>query len=288
MTNQLTVKDVIKKSEGNFKKLLDATGTDVNRFMNNAIIASSENPDIASGNVSTKSVINVCSRAANDGVVLDGKEAAIVIGWSSQSKSKEAQYRLMAGGVMKMINRSPNIKRVIVQLVHENDECVIDLVADGVPVQHSINLKAERGEIIGAYAVAELADGNYTSPEYMTTEQINTIRDEYTSGKSPMWIKSWGEAARKTVLHRAKKRWPIASDVENALRDDEKGDDIVVIENEPEPAKKPRKKASVKDAVKEKMVEQVTAHDAETGEVVEAEFEEVAELPQDDEPEMPI
>jgi len=279
MANQLPIKQTLKHAEGNFKQLLQATGTDVARFMNNAIIASSENEDIAKGNVSAKSVLNVCSRAANDGLVLDGKEAAIVIGSVKKNGQwvKEAQYRQMIGGVMKMINRSPNIKFVNVQLVYENDICKIDLAAEGKPVIHEINLDKERGDVRGCYAYAKLTDGEYSSVEYMTTAQINAIRENYSSDKSPMWNKSWGEAARKTVLHRAKKRWPIDNEVEVALRDDEKGEDITIIEHEEEKPE-PTKKKSVKDKVKAKMKETVEKelppHNAETGEIEEAEYEE--------------
>lgn len=286
MTKQLTpmqsLAGHIEKRKGSYADMLKATGTDIARFTQNALIAASDNAAIANGEVAIDTVLKVCSRAANDGVVLDGKEAAIVIGSVKKGNQwvKEAQYRLMAGGVMKMITRSPNIKRAIVQLVHENDICTIDMVTSGVPVAHKIDLKQERGEIIGAYAIAELADGSYTSPEYMTKAQIEAIRKEYAHEKSPMWIKSWGEAARKTVLHRAKKRWPIASDIEVSLRDDEKGEDITVIENTPEEAPKPKK--TVKQSVKEKMKaateepkEVPTPHDANTGEVVEAEYEEI-------------
>ena len=296
MTKQLTpiqsLAGHIEKRAGTYEQMLRAKGVDIARFKQNALVAASENEDIANGNVSADSVLKVCSRAASDGVVLDGKEAAIVIGSVKKGSQwvKQAQYRLMVGGVMKMITRSPNLKRAIVQLVHENDVCTIDLVSDGVPINHTIDLKQERGEIIGAYALAELNDGSYTSPEYMTTAQINAVREGYSSDKSPLWNKSWGEAARKTVLHRAKKRWPIESDIEVSLRDDEKGEDITIIENEATP--KPKKKTSVKDAVKAKMQEAVEPpkHDAKTGEIEDAEFEEIpADAPaEDDNNDMPI
>ena len=214
-SKDLKLVDTLRKMEPHFAELLEATGTDVKKFMNNAIIAANTIPEIKSGEVSKQSFFNVCSRAANDGVVLDGREAAVVVGWNGKTKQKEAQYRLMSGGVMKMIRRSPEIVFVACQLVHEGDDCTISFVTDDVPVHHKINLGKPRGAVLGAYCVAKLASGEWTSPEYMSTDEINAVRDHFSQKNregeySPMWTKAWGEAARKTILHRAKKRLPLS------------------------------------------------------------------------------
>jgi recombination protein RecT len=229
-TKQLTVTETLKRQENEFAALLKASGTDIKKFMNNAIMAVNDKPEIKKGEVTTRSVFAVCSRAANDGVVLDGKEAALVIGWNGRTKQKEAQYRLMAAGVMKQIRRSPDIVFIACQVVHENDVCTIDFVTDGIPVKHEIDLKRGRGEPIGAYVVAKLATGEWTSPEYMSKEEIEAVRDGYSAKDkdgnfSKMWTASPGEAWRKTVLHRAKKRLPISdAKAEEVLRRDEDDD----------------------------------------------------------------
>lgn len=256
-TKQLTIKESLKQQESHFAGLLKASGTDVNRFMNNAMMAASEFPEIQKGEVDRASVFKVCSRAANDGVVLDGKQAAMVIGWNGKTKQKEAQYRLMAGGVMAMINRSPEIKYIACQLAYEGDDCVIEFVTDDKPIHHAINLRNRRGDVLGVYAVAKLKSGEWTSPEYMTVEEINEVRDNYASKNkdgsfSKMWTHSWGEAARKTVLHRLKKRLPLGEDVEQSLNQDDP--DYEPLDVTPEPEKPARKKSS-KDAVKDAVVE---------------------------------
>lgn len=286
--NQLTLKDSLKQQESHYAALLKATGTDINRFMNNAIIAASENPDIASGAVDRASVFKVCSRAANDGVVLDGKQAAMVIGWNSKTRQKEAQYRLMAGGVMAMINRSPTISHLACQLVYEGDDCVIDFVTDGQPVHHTINLRNRRGNVLGVYAVAKLSTGEWTSPEYMSVDEVNEVRDNYASKDkdgnfSKMWTHSWGEAARKTILHRIKKRLPLSESVEDALNHDDP--DYELRDVTPEPEEKP-KKANSKDAVKQAITKQEPLQTVDDdGVVIEMEAEPVyAEIPDDQPP----
>jgi recombination protein RecT len=225
-TKQIAVIDTVRKMEPEFAALLRTSGTDIKKFMNNALMAINDKPEVKSGEVSTRSVFSVCSRAANDGVVLDGKEAAMVIGWNGKLKQKEAQYRLMAAGVMKMIRRSPDISFIASQVVYENDICDISFVTDDIPVKHTVNLKMGRGEPIGAYVVAKLASGEWTSPEYMSKGEIDAVRDNYSQKDkegnfSKMWVNSWGEAARKTVLHRSRKRLPLSEGAETALRQDE-------------------------------------------------------------------
>lgn len=290
MTKELTIRESLKAQENNFANLLKATGTDKERFMNNAIMASSEIPEINGGEVSHKSVFNVCSRAANDGVVLDNREAAIVIGWNSKTRQKEAQYRLMAGGVMKMINRSPAIKHIACQLVYDGDDCVIDFVTDGQPVHHTINLRNRRGEVLGVYAVAKLATGEWTSPEYMSVEEINEVRDNFSAKNnqgelvSPAWKNSWGEMARKTVLHRIKKRLPLTEKaIDDLSKDGDFTQDPSVVETiEQEPAPKPKKNSQ--KAVEEAM-QQAAQSTLESDDVPEADYE---ELPAEAYDEIPV
>lgn len=233
--NDVAIKNTIKAMQPDLEKLVRATGTDINKFMNNAIMAAAK-PELQSGDVDRASIYKVVARAAQDGVLLDDKEAAMVIGWNRKTRQKEAQYRLMAAGVMSMIARSPDISRVVCQLVHKNDDFSMDFVTDGVPINHNFSgIKGARGEVVGAYAVAKLADGSWTSPEYMEVDDINSVRDAYVpkdkeGNYSGMWSNSWGEAARKTVLHRAKKRWPISQQVSESLVDD----DVVELNNEHE------------------------------------------------------
>lgn len=68
----------------------------------------------------------------------------------------------------------------------------------------------DRGEIIGVYAVAKLASGDYLS-ETMSVDDINAIRDRseaWKSGKTCPWRTDWSEMGKKTVIKRASKYWP--------------------------------------------------------------------------------
>ncbi len=302
---QITIADSIKNAMPEFAALLKATGTDPDKFKNNALMAIADKPEIRSGEVSSKSVFNVCSRAANDGVVLDNKEAALILGSVKRNGQwvKEAQYRLMAGGVMKIINRSPNIERIVCQLIYENDDFIVDFVTTDASVQHKItpeSLKKGRGEVVGVYFTAKLVNGEWTSPEIMSVAEVNEVRDNFVQknkeGKfSGMWEKSWGEAARKTVLHRARKRLPLEGKIMSVLDQDD--DEIIdfdsetgeVFEQAAATTTKPaasKAASKVKAAVKAKVAEQEPPAAEEEPEelpmpndegAVDAEFEEIEE-----------
>ena len=297
-TKQLAVADVVRKQEPEFAALLKTSGTDIKKFMNNALMAISEKPEIKKGEVSTRSVFTVCSRAANDGVVLDGKEAAMVIGWNGKLKQKEAQYRLMAAGIMKMIRRSPEISYIACQVVYENDVCEISFVTDDIPVKHSVNLKMGRGEPIGAYVVAKLASGEWASPEYMSKAEIDAVRDNYSKKDSEgqfsaMWRNSWGEAAGKRFCTGPSNGCRcLTARRRKSLRHDENDEfDIESIDNttgevSADPKKKQTRAArAVKEAVAEQPAEQPQEEN-----VVDAEYAEepvpAGEVSGDDDPPM--
>lgn len=82
---------------------------------------------------------------------------------------------------------------------------------------------AERGEIVGAYAVVkvEIAPGKFdylTHP--MTVAEINAIRDRsesWKAGKSSPWKSNYEEMAKKTVIKQAQKYWPRHERLSNAV-----------------------------------------------------------------------
>lgn len=286
----ITVAQTVKHMEPEFALLLKSSGTDPKKFMNNALLAISSKPEIQSGEVNRKSVFDVCSRAANDGVVLDGKEAALIIGWNEKLKQKEAQYRLMSGGIMQMIRRSPEIERVACQLVYENDDFVVDFVTDEVPLKHTLTpdaLLKGRGQMVGVYFVAKLRNGEWTSPEVMSKDEVDAVRDGFApkdknGNFSKMWRDAYGEAARKTVLHRAAKRLPLGESASAAIEQDAVEDGTLdngtivdhntgEITNAPEKPKRGRKAAEVVQAAAKAQDE---AAEAPQQNYVEAEYEE--------------
>lgn len=160
-----------------------------------------------------QSLLSACMKAAADGLILDGREAALVVDYHS-----EVQYRPMMRGLLKLAYNSGIVSFISVQVVRKGD--VFEHVPTSPnPVMHKISYDGERGEAIVVYALATLKDGAIVH-EVMTISQINGIRDRsdawkaYKAGKikSTPWHTDWEEMARKTVFRRLSKYLPSSAD----------------------------------------------------------------------------
>jgi recombination protein RecT len=207
-----------------------------------------------------KSIYDACLKAASDGLLLDGREAALV------PYGEGVQYQPMVAGIMKKARNSGEITSIVAQVVYSNDEFLIDYVTDGPPITHRPFLDGPRGDIRGVYAVARLKDGSWTQPEFMSRDEVEHVRKTFSKQpNSLMWTKAWGEGARKTVIRKAAKYWPSSTDKDGVdLRElIDQGEAPLDIENvtPTTPALKERSAA--------RLLEATPDHDPQTGEVIE-------------------
>lgn len=164
-------------------------------------------------------LLQAISKAAADGLILDGREAALVIDYNG-----DAQYRPMMRGLLKLAYNSGRVKSISVQIACENDNFEY-VLGDDERINHKINFKTPRGAPIAVYAIATL-DGGEVMREVMTVDQVNGIRDRsdayraFKAGKikSTPWSTDWEEMARKTVFRRLSKYLPSSVDKEGKDR----------------------------------------------------------------------
>lgn len=210
-----------------------------------------------------KSIYDACLKAASDGLLLDNREAALV------PYGATAQYQPMVAGIMKKARNSGEIASIVAQVVYSNDEFVIDYVTDGAPITHKPFLDGPRGDIRGVYAVARLKDGTWTQPEYMSREEVELVRKNFSKqGNSLMWTKAWGEGARKTVIRKAAKYWPSSTDKDGmdlAAFAGQGEEPLPELENVT-PVAPPLKQRNAARLL-ESVASEAEAHDPETGEV---------------------
>ena len=163
-------------------------------------------------------LLQAISKAAADGLILDGREAALVIDYNG-----DAQYRPMMRGLLKLAYNSGRVKSISVQIACENDDFEY-VLGDDERINHKINFKSPRGTPIAVYAIATL-DGGEVMREVMTVDQVNGIRDRSDAYrafkankiKSTPWSTDWEEMARKTVFRRLSKYLPSSTDKEGRL-----------------------------------------------------------------------
>lgn len=194
----------------------------VEKFQRVTMTAIQTNPDLL--NADRQSLFGAVVKAAQDGLLPDGREGALVIfnqknrqtnGWD-----KKVQWMPMIAGILKKIRQSGEIASVDVHVVHEHDKFTYRPGLDTVPVFEP-DWFADRGAPIGAYAIATLKSGEVIPPEIMNVAQIEAVRKVSRASDKGPWVDWWGEMARKTVMRRFAKRLPSSSDIEAEFERDE-------------------------------------------------------------------
>lgn len=244
----------------------------------------------------TSSLLAACSKAASDGLILDGREAALVVDYNG-----DVQYRPMMRGLLKLAYNSGEIRSLVVETVCEGDEFDYSPTRSSEPIIHKIDLKGERGEVFAVYALATLKDGGIVF-EVMTVKAVNAIRDRSDAYKafknnkikSTPWSTDWSEMARKTVFRRLSKYLPSSTDRDRFHQAAERIDDDYTFEvdanddapAQPKPAgkkrgaaaaalkdvtppKKPTASANPPAQEQDQQGEDATEFDPDTGEVIE-------------------
>ena len=178
------------------------------KFTRVAMTAIQNNPALQ--NADRRSLFGAIVRLAQDGLLPDGREAALVL------FGNKAQAMPMIAGVLKKIRQSGEVAKVSAHVVHANDHFVWKLGFDE-DVEHAPPaLDQPRGQPIGAYATAVLKDGSRLL-EVMSLEEIEQVRAVSRASKNGPWVTWWGEMARKTVMRRLSKRLPMSTDLEDEV-----------------------------------------------------------------------
>lgn len=223
-----------------------------------------------------RELFNACVKAAQDGLLPDGREGALVCRPSRNGVT--VTWQPMIAGIRKKVRNSGEIATWDVQAVHENDAFEFEL-GDEPFIKHRPALK-DRGELIAVYSVATLKSGE-KSRDVMSVDDVNRIRDRsdawraYKAGKikSTPWATDYAEMAKKTVARRHAKVLPMSTDLDDLIRRD---DALYNFEGEGDAVAKditPQRKsiAAKLDALAGPDDDDGDVIDAETGEVIEDE-----------------
>jgi recombination protein RecT len=183
------------------------------RFVRVAVTAINQNPDLVA--VDKATLFSSIIRCAQDGLLPDGREAALVVFNDKKAAGgKRSSYLPMIGGYRKIAAKHGLSLEAF--LVHENDEFDYELGYEPVLRHKPPRLGSDRGEVLGAYAVARHVDGRKWL-DVMSRDEIEKVRAVSRAATSEYgpWVNHWGEMARKTVARRLFKQLPL-DDVDEA------------------------------------------------------------------------
>lgn len=204
------VREQLSAMENQFEAALPAH-IPVERFNRVVLTAIQNNPDLLACN--RKSLFNAAMKAAQDGLLPDGREGAIV------PYKGEATWMPMIGGIRKKVRNSGDIASWDVHAVYENDHFEFEL-GDDPYIKHRPAL-SNKGKLIAVYSVAVLKGGE-KSRDVMSVEDVEKIR-ALSRGKNTPWNNPtfYAEMAKKTVARRHSKVLPMSSDLDDLIRRDD-------------------------------------------------------------------
>lgn len=210
LTPRDQIKNTIERMAPEFQKALPAH-VPVQKFIRVAQTAITTNPTLM--NCDKISLLAALTRAAEVGLMPDGKEAAIV------PYGDKANFMSMVAGKMKLARNSGEIKTLDSQVVYANDDFKYWIDEEGPHIRHIPQIMGSRGEVVCAYAIGVTKDGG-TFVEVMTSEQLAAVEGQ-SKGKNTPWKGPFkSEMQRKSVMNRLLKRMPTSTDLEMDIEND--------------------------------------------------------------------
>ena len=195
---------------------------DKEQFRTSLVEAVRSNPDLL--RCTPHSLFGACTKAAEDGLLPNGREGAIVIhsakerspGSDRQIWVQKATWMPMVAGIRK---RAWEVGRLLIEaeISYANDTRRAEF--GDHPSFSSIppgcDPLADRGDAVGAYAIVRHFPENGGEPwivhrEFMTRQQIEAVKAKSRNPEGLLWKEFWEEAWRKTVVRRAMKSVPLS------------------------------------------------------------------------------
>ncbi len=218
---------MLLKRQSEFMKVLPAH-ISFDKFQRTVLTAVITEPKLLGAD--RASLMVSCLKAAQDGLLPDKRDAALVIfNTKKDDKFIEAvQYMPMYSGILKKVRQSEELSTVASHVVYEKDKFHY-VLGDEEKVIHEPYFGTEdRGEIVAAYCIAKLKDGTVMR-EVMTVQDIEKIRKKSKSGNDKqtgeakgIWKEWYEEMAKKTVFRRLAKWLPQTADIlDTALKNDD-------------------------------------------------------------------
>src|SRR5579864_7308673 len=212
-----TLKTLLEQSMSSLAQVLPRHITP-EHLLKTALVAANRNPELLK--CTQASIVESLYKAAELGLSVSGSLGeGFIIPFNNKVTNKstgketwiiQAQFVPGYPGLTKLARQSGEVKRIEAEVVYSNDKFLYKKgktpVLDFEPL-----LTGDRGKMLGAYALAELSDGDIQT-DWMTVEDIEKVRQRSKAKNGPAWSFSFGEMSRKTVFRRLAKWLPLSSE----------------------------------------------------------------------------
>lgn len=191
-------------------------GMNPERFARVVLTAIQQSPPLLE--CTQDSLWGACMKAAQDGLLPDGREGAIVKRWNGRKRCAEAHWMPMVAGLIAKAKRKGSVAGLVANVVYEGEHFEV-LLGDEERITHRRDVElVARGREIAVYAVATMKDGT-KEREVMSWEQVQQVQAASQDGGASGPWKTWPEEmARKSCLRRLSKRLPSLDEGDDDLR----------------------------------------------------------------------
>ena len=229
MGTEITKITAVEEIKGNLVQMQDTFKAALpvhikpERFLAVAQMAVANNLDLSK--CDRQSLYVAFTQSAQDGLIPDGREAAII------PFGGKAKYMPMVAGILKKARNSGEISVIDSQVVYENDSYDSYIDEKGPHFKHKRAI-GNRGKVILTYAYAIMKDGGVALEEIDESQMADIEKKSRASNDSPWKGPFKDEMRRKSAIRRlGKYRLPNSSDLDPLFKHD---DDFYDAEEDPD------------------------------------------------------
>ena len=243
-----TLGDLLQRYRKQFTDLLPKH-LSIERMFRLGQLALSRQPILAQCTMA--SLLASLLKAAEMGLEPDGTKGALVPYRNNKTGKMEAQFIPMWQGLAELVRATGQIAALDTDVVCEHDRFIF-IKGLEQKLEHTPAMRGDRGDMVGAWALVRYKDGAGSDMEWMSKEEIDSIRARSKAKDSGPWVTDYTEMARKTVFRRLCKRLPkstaliVAMDTEARFEEGEVMDIAALPEMPPEAMPPPEPTATEK------------------------------------------
>lgn len=197
----------------------------VERFMRVVLTAVNGNGDLLLAD--RQSLFESCLKAAQDGLLPDGREGALVVYNTNVAKPgeqkrwiKKVQWMPMVAGIMKKARNSGEIALITAGYVVGGDKFRYWIDDDGEHIFYEPGEKQDHDTFVCAFAMAKTKDGVIYA-QRVTPNDVEKMRNASKAKDGPAWKNWYDQMAMKGAIRRLAKRLPMSSDLDDLVRRDD-------------------------------------------------------------------
>ena len=149
------------------------------------------------------------------GMLPDGRSAHLIPYFNTKANCYDCQAIIDWKGKVSRATEN-GVENIATDVVCFNDKFTWKMTPDGLLFDHEIDFRnPDRGAVFATYCVWRHA-GKF-SGVIMTRLEIDGIRKRSKSPDKGPWQTDWNEMAKKSVVHRASKLWPLDASFKEAI-----------------------------------------------------------------------